>query len=79
MSTSQEAGDRHRAPRRWRLAALVIALIAGPLVLYQILPRLGVPAALVSSAVALVVLKHLGLLAVLLTPRYALLRRRPRR
>ena len=78
MSISQPAGGGH-APRGWRLTVAVIALIAGPLVLYQILPLFGVPAALVSGAVAVIVLKHLGLLAVLLTPMYALLRRRPRR
>ena len=79
MSVTQEAGDGRRAPSRWRLAAAVIALIAAPLVLYQILPLIGISVALVSGAVAVIVLKHIGLLAVLLTPMYALLRRRPRR
>jgi hypothetical protein len=79
MSAIQEAGDGRRAPNRRRLAVLVIALIVGPLVLYQVLPLIGVPAALVSGAVAVIVLKHLGILAVLLTPTYPLLRRRPRR
>jgi hypothetical protein len=61
------------------LAAAAIGLIAGPLVLQQVLPLIGVPAALVSGAVAVILLKHLGILAVLLTPMYAVLRRRPRR
>ncbi len=76
--SAKPAGDGH-APRGWRLTVAVIALITGPLVLYQILLLFGVPAALVSGAVAVIVLKHLGLLAVLLAPMYALLRRRPRR
>ena len=61
------------------MAAATIALMAAPLVLYQVLPLIGVPVALVSGAVAVILLKHLGVLAVLLTPMYALLRRRPRR
>jgi hypothetical protein len=79
MSPSRKAGDGRHAPGRWRLAAAAIALIAGPLVLYQVLPLIGVPVALASGAVAVILLKHLGILAVLLTPMYALLRRRPRR
>lgn len=79
MSATREGGDGRHAPSRWRLAAIAVALIAGPLVLYQVLPLIGVPAALVSGAVAVILLKHLGILAVLLTPMYALLRRRPRR
>lgn len=79
MSASREDGEGRHAPGRWRLAAVAIALMAGPLVLYQVLPLIGVPVALVSGAVAVILLKHLGILAVLLTPMYALLRRRPRR
>jgi hypothetical protein len=79
MSPSRDVGDGRGAPSRWRLAAAVTALIAGPVALYQILPLIGVPTALVAGAVAVIVLKHLGILAVLLTPMYALLRRRPRR
>ena len=80
MSAIHEAGDgRRRTPSRWPLAAAVIALVAGPLVLYQVLPLIGVPMALVSGAVGVIVLKHLGLLALLLTPVYGLLRRRPKR
>lgn len=79
MSGSREAGDGRHAPGRWRLATVAIALIAGPLVLYQVLPLIGVPVAVVSGAVAVILIKHLGILAVLLTPMYALLRRRPRR
>ena len=79
MSASQGAGDGRHPRHRWRSVAAVIVLIAGPVVLYQVLPLIGVPAALVSGAVALIALKHLGLLAVLLTPMYALLRRRSSR
>jgi hypothetical protein len=53
-------------------------LIGGPLILYHILPVVGVPAAVASGIVIVVVIKHLGLLAVLLTPVYTLLRRRPK-
>lgn len=79
MSASQGAGGGRGAKGRWQLAAAVIALIAGPAVLYKVLPLTGVPVALVSGAVAVIALKHLGLLAVLLTPMYALRRRRSRR
>ena len=65
--------------RPWALGIAVLALIAGPLVLYEILPWAGIPAAAASGIVALVAIKHLGLLALLLTPIYALLRRRSRR
>ena len=54
------------------------ALIGGPLILYHILSVVGVPAAVASGIVIVVVIKHLGLLAVLLTPVYTLLRRRPK-
>jgi hypothetical protein len=56
----------------------VVALIAGPIVLYRILPWAGVPAAAAAGMAAIVAIKHLGLLAVLLTPIYALVRRRSR-
>jgi hypothetical protein len=61
------------------LAAIALALIAAPLALYRVLPLLGVPVALVSGAVAVILLKHLGILTVLLAPTYALLRRRRKR
>ena len=56
-----------------------LALIAGPILLSEVLPWAGIPAAAASGMVAIVAIKHLGLLAVLLTPIYALLRRRSRR
>ena len=52
MSASQGAGGGRGAKGRWQLAAAVIALIAGPAVLYKVLPLTGVPVALVSGAVA---------------------------
>jgi hypothetical protein len=61
------------------LAVAVVALITGPVILYNILPVAGVPSALASGLVVLIAVKHLGLVAVLLTPLYALVRRRPRR
>jgi uncharacterized membrane protein YbhN (UPF0104 family) len=56
----------------------VVALIASPAILYYILSRAGLPVTLVSGVVILMAAKHLGLLAVVLGPLYALFRRRPR-
>lgn len=54
-------------------------LIAGPVILYyMLLSRPGLPAAVVSAVISLMVIKHLELLPVLLGPLYALFRRRPR-
>lgn len=66
--------DGHTA-RSWLLLLATVVLVASPIVLYKILPLVGVPAALVSGAVLVIALKHLGLLAVLFAPVYALLRR----
>jgi hypothetical protein len=71
--------SHHHLFRRWLLPVAVAALIAGPILLYFLLPFAGVPIALVWGAVAMVALKHLGLLAVLLAPLYAILRHRSRR
>ena len=68
---------RHSWPR-WLLPLIVVALIAGPLMLYNALPHAGVPVALASGVVMAIVLTHLGVLAVVLTPVYVLLRRRRR-
>ena len=62
--------------RRWFLLVALTALIAGPILLYFLLPLAGVPVAVASGVVAIVALKHLGLSAVLIAPVYALLRRR---
>jgi hypothetical protein len=71
--------EHRRDPsRRWLLIGAAAALIGGPIVLYNLLPLAGVPVALASGVAVVMMLKHLGLLAVLLTPVYALLRRRPR-
>jgi hypothetical protein len=70
--------NRYSWPR-WLLPVAVVALVAGPLILYGILPLAGVSAAVASGVVAVVAIKHLGLVAVLLTPLYALLRRRRHR
>jgi hypothetical protein len=45
-------------------------LIAGPVILYMLLPLARVPAATASVVVVVIALKHLGLLAALLTPLY---------
>jgi hypothetical protein len=71
--------ESHQSARPWRLPVALAALIAGPILLYFLLPLAGVPIALVSGVVAIVALKHLGLLAVLVAPFYAIFRRRPRR
>lgn len=71
--------DGRHTLRPWLLVVALVALIGGPIILYHILPVAGVPAALASGLVAVVAVKHLGLAAVLLTPLYALLRRRHRR
>jgi len=65
--------------RRWLVPVTVAALIAGPILLYFLLPLAGVPLALASGVVAIVALKHLGLLAIVLAPLYTILRRRRRR
>ena len=67
---------REQTPRTLILGGRRIAIRD---VLYQVLPLIGVPVALGSGAMAVILLKHLGILAVLLTPMYALLRRRSRR
>ena len=69
--------DRHSV-RPWLLFVAAVVLIGGPIILYHVLPLAGVPAALVSGVVVVVAVKHLGLMAVLLTPLYALLRRQRR-
>lgn len=60
----------------WPLPLGIVTLILGPMMLYLILRSTGVPAAIVSSVVLLVVAKHLGLLAVIFAPVHAFLRRR---
>jgi hypothetical protein len=64
--------------RTWLSLAGIAVLIATPVISYYALPHLGLPAVLVSWAILLMVAKHLGLLAVLLGPLYALRRRRMR-
>lgn len=78
MPVRRAAGNSD-ARRGWRPTVAVVALIAGPFVLYQILPLIGVSAALASGAVAVIALKHLGLLAVLFAPLYGFLRHRRKR
>jgi len=62
--------------RAWILALGVVILIAGHgIVLYYFASHVTLSAAVVSSAIVLVVIKHLGLLGRV----YALFRRRARR
>lgn len=61
--------------RPWMMLIIIIAVIAvHGLVLQYIWSHLAVPATVVGGLVALILIKHLGLLA----PAYALLRRYPR-
>jgi hypothetical protein len=71
--------DSHHSLRSWIYAVALAALIAGPILLYLLLPLVGVPVVLASGVVAVVALKHVGLLAVLVALLYAILRRRSRR
>jgi hypothetical protein len=71
--------QRRHTLRPWLLAVAAVALIAGPVVLYNVLPLAELSAATVSGVVAIVAIKHLGLMAMLLAPIYAFLRRRSRR
>ena len=70
---------RRHVLRPWLLALAILALIAGPILLYRILPFAGLSAAAATGIVAIVALKHLGVIAVLVAPIYALLRHRSRR
>ena len=58
--------------RAWILAVGVIIVIAGHGIFLYFASRVPLPAAVVSGAIVLVVIKHLGLLG----PVYALFRRR---
>jgi hypothetical protein len=62
-----------------RMSVALAALIGGPILLYFVLPLAGVPIAVASGLVAIVALKHLGVLAVLAAPVYAIRRRWHRR
>ncbi len=67
---------RHDGNAPLDAAGGVEVLIAGPVILYyMLLSRPGLPAAVVSGVISLMVIKHLGLLPVLLGPLYALFRR----
>ena len=70
------AGRHHVRP--WVLLVAAVALIAAPIALYVVLPLAGVSASVVSGVALAVLIKHLGVLAALLGPLYALLRRRLR-
>lgn len=70
------SGARPHKRRPWVLAGTLVALVAGPVALYYLLPAAGVPAAVASGVVLVMAVKHLGVLALLVAPLYALLRRR---
>lgn len=67
---------QHLARRPWLFTMVLAVLIGGPVLLYLLLPLAGIPIAVAWGVAAIVALKHLGLLAVLAAPLYALLRRR---
>jgi hypothetical protein len=64
-----------RLQSSWALLLAVIVLIAGPLLLYWFFPAVGVPTTIALGMIAVIAIKHLGLLAILLGPLYALIRR----
>jgi hypothetical protein len=61
--------------RSWVLPVVVVALIIGHAIVYNILRHTKLSAAVVSGVILLVVIKHLGLLS----PLYTLFRLRSRR
>jgi hypothetical protein len=64
-----------RAPaRRWMLAVAVVLVIAAHGFVFRALSNMTLPAIVVSGAIMVVAIKHLGLLGLL----YAWLRRRSR-
>ena len=60
-------------PRTVILVAIV--LIAAPILLYELLPHAGVPVAAATTVAIVIGLKHAGVLAALLAPVYAVVRR----
>jgi hypothetical protein len=72
-------GHRRLLTRTSMLSVGAVVLIAGHgIILSYVLSYTALSAAVVSGVVILVVIKHLGLLAVLLGPLYALFGRRSR-
>jgi hypothetical protein len=67
-------GHSRLFPRSWILALVLVAFIAGHGILFYVLSHKLLAASVASGLIALVVIKHLGLLS----PLYALLRRRIR-
>jgi len=70
-------GHDHSRVRPWMLLVLVggVGLATHSVVLYYVLSHSALSAAVMSGVIALIVIKHLGLLG----PLYALIRRRSRR
>jgi hypothetical protein len=48
----------------WALLFTVVVLVAGPVLLYWFLPATGVPTAIALGMIAVIVIKHLGVLAI---------------
>jgi hypothetical protein len=66
-----------RVPKgRWLLALMILLLLSAHMLVPYFLTHTAVSATLLSGLVVLMVLKHLGLLAVALRPLYARFRRR---
>lgn len=72
---------RHNLLKRHpRIAPVgILALIFSPAILYFVLRGAGLPAAVVSGLVLLMAAKHLGLIAAIVAPFYALVRRRAKK
>ena len=70
------SGHRRLLTRTWMLPLPAVVLIAGHVILPYSLSHTALSAAVVSGVIVLMVVKHLGLLAVLLGPLRACFRRR---
>lgn len=69
-------GHRRWLTRTWMLPMVAVVLVAGHIILPYLLSHTALSAAVVSGVIVLMVVKHLGLLAVLLGPLRAHFRRR---
>jgi hypothetical protein len=69
-------GHRRPLTRTWMLLVAAVVLIPAHIILPYLLSHTALSAAVVSSVIALMVVKHLGLLAMLLGPLRSHFRRR---
>jgi hypothetical protein len=68
--------SRHRRVSMRMLPVAIVMVIVGHVVVPYVLTHTAVSATLVSGVLVLIVLKHLGVLAMVLGPVYARFRRR---